>query len=78
MSQDPEVGGCMHEVFVRDHGVLTCVDCGEVNDEDFEDEDTNEDGLLSNCGMGEDGQCMFAGSEECDECPLMNEDKDDS
>ena len=23
------------------------------------------------CGMGRDGQCMYAGSEECDwECPL--------
>lgn len=35
-------------------------------DDDFDDEDNFD------CGMTPDGQCMKAGSEECDwECPVM-------
>ena len=76
MSQDPEVGGCMHEAFTRENELLICADCGEVNEDDFAEVDEDY-WILSNCGMGEDGQCMHAGTEECDECPLMNGDDDD-
>ncbi len=37
-------------------------------DPEFYDEDGN---LLPECSMGADGFCAAAGSEECDECPVM-------
>lgn len=43
-------------------------DWDEYLDPEFYDEDGN---LLPECGMGSDGQCGMAGSEECDECPNM-------
>jgi hypothetical protein len=41
-------------------------------DDDFDDED-DEFNLGIDCSMGQDGLCDKAGSEECDECPYMND-----
>ena len=45
------------------------------DDEDF-DEDDDEDEVLD-CGLDSDGECAYAGSEECDECPYRNDEDDD-
>jgi len=47
----------------------------DIPDEDpFEEFDESFDEPGPDCGMGEDGQCQYAGSEECDECPYWDED----
>lgn len=41
-------------------------------DDAMDDEGGGDLGL--DCGMGEDGQCQYAGTEECDECPFSDEE----
>lgn len=44
----------------------------EEEDIGAQDEDDELEEALQNCGMGRDGQCSMAGSEECDfDCPIM-------
>ena len=50
---------------------------GGNDDYDYEDDDPRdwdeEDGDYEDCGLMPDGQCLKAGSEECDwECPNRN------
>lgn len=46
----------------------SCFDGGPDYDGEYEDEDD----LYGDCSMTPGGQCMKAGSEECDwECPIM-------
>ena len=46
---------------------------GDFDEDEFDDEpDEFDDDEFFDCGMTPDGQCMKAGSEECDwECPVM-------
>jgi len=45
-------------------------DDDEDSDLDFDDGEPPSD-----CGMGDDGQCQYTGSEECDECPMWDEEE---
>ncbi len=40
------------------------------SNDDFDDHDEEDDGL-NDCQITPDGFCQLAGTEECDECPLM-------
>ncbi len=44
------------------------LDHGEFGRDDYDGDD---DGGFD-CGMGPDGLCQYAGTEECDECPLSD------
>jgi hypothetical protein len=42
------------------------------NDDELDDDFDEDDDEFFDCAMTSDGQCMKAGSEECDfECPIM-------
>lgn len=46
----------------------------DMSEADHEEFDENHDGTLGlDCGMSEDGQCQYAGTEECDECPFWED-----
>ena len=77
---------CEHQWDFSEPEVLRCQKCGfteYISDDDYDDDDECRCGAVGcaecdaryyddfDCGMGADGQCGKAGSEECDwECPF--------
>jgi len=45
----------------------------DPDDDDEEEDDEEDEAWPAECGMTPDGSCMLAGSEDCDECPVMLE-----
>lgn len=42
-------------------------------EDEYDDEYDEEDEAMDNCGLLEDGQCLHAGSEQCDfMCPMRD------
>lgn len=67
------VWGWWYSAEMSDEGWQDFPDYDECDESDYDDEEAAMEEALQNCGMQADGQCLYAGSEDCDECPIMDD-----